>query len=122
MPKNNKKKKKPSQHNKQRELVYKDVDQHYASITNKFGDGRYEIMVTDTGETKRGRIKGSIRKRTRVEIGQYVLASIRDFDDKVMDIIHVYKPEESDNLKRYGEIVLQQAQKTQEDEIVFEDI
>lgn len=115
----NKRKKKPSHYNKPRELLYKDEEQHYAVVNSKFGDGRYEVTLCETEEVKRAKIKGSIRKRSRVEIGSYVVVSKRDFDEKVVDILHLYTKEEAHQLLRYGEIVLKK-QDNNEVEVEFD--
>ena len=72
-----------------------------------------------TEEIKRAKIKGSIRKRARVEIGSYVVVSRRDFDEKVVDILHLYTKGEAEQLLRYGEIVLKK-QDNNEVEVEFD--
>jgi len=124
MPKN-KSKKKPSQYNKPRELMYKDDEQYYAVVNSKFGDGRYEVTLCETNEVKRAKIKGSIRKRARVEIGSFVVVSKRDFDENIVDILYLYTKEESEQLIRYNEIVIKKDEHVEvefDNNYVFEDI
>ena len=103
MGKQGKKKKKPTQ-GPTRELIFKDDEQEYGTITNILGDFRYDLNVPNTGKDVRGRLRGSIRRRTRIKLGDCVLFSYRDYDEKVVDIIHAYNDDERVKLMRYGEI------------------
>ena len=103
MGKQGKKKKKPTQV-AARELIFKDEEQEYGVITNILGDFRYDVNVPSTGKDVRGRLRGSIRKKTRITLGDCVLFSYRDYDEKTVDIIHAYKDDERAKLMRYGEI------------------
>ena len=62
------------------------------------------MNVPNTGKDLRGRLRGSIRKKTRIKLGDCVLFSYRDYDEKVVDIIHAYNDDEKSKLMRYGEI------------------
>jgi initiation factor 1A len=103
MGKQGKKKKKPTQA-AARELIFKDEEQEYGVITNILGDFRYDVNVPNTGKDVRGRLRGSIRRKTRITLGDCVLFSYRDYDEKTVDIIHAYKDDERTKLMRYGEI------------------
>lgn len=98
-----KQKKSPS---KERELLFKDVEQEYARIIKQLGDGRFECQIfnTDLESNLIGKICGSMRKRVWVNIGDIVLVSTRNFDSSTCDIIHKYTPEEAITLKSYEEI------------------
>ena len=87
-----------------RELEFAGEQQEYGVITKILGDFRYELNVPNTGKDVRGRLRGSIRKKTRITIGDCVLFSYREFDEKTVDIIHAYKDDEKAKLMRYGEI------------------
>ena len=104
MGKQGKKKKKPAQWMQARELEFAGEQQEYGVITKILGDFRYDLNVPNTGKDVRGRLRGSIRKRTRISIGDCVLFSYREFDEKTVDIIHAYKDDEKSKLMRYGEI------------------
>ena len=88
----------------QKELVFRENDQSYARITKKFGDGRFECECIDLDKILIGHIRGSMRKRVWVNIGDIVLVSTRDFDETKCDIIHKYNPDEAIVLKGYGEL------------------
>jgi initiation factor 1A len=62
------------------------------------------VNVPNTGKDVRGRLRGSIRRKTRITLGDCVLFSYRDYDEKTVDIIHAYKDDERTKLMRYGEI------------------
>ena len=104
MGKQGKKKKKPSQLSQARELEFAGEQQEYGVITKILGDFRYDLNVPNTGKNVRGRLRGSIRKKTRIKLGDCVLFSYRDYDEKTVDIIHAYKDDEKAKLMKYGEI------------------
>ena len=87
------------------------------------GDYRYDVRIINQDKEVRAKLRGSIRKRSRIKIGDYVIASIRNFQDNVVDIIHVYNDSEKMKLIQYNEITPQKrTQENQQHEIVFEDI
>ena len=43
-------------------------------------------------------------KRTKIYQGDFVLVSLREYQDNTGDIIHKYFPDEVASLKAYGEI------------------
>merc|ERR1719145_523993 len=49
-------------------------------------------------------IRGKMRKKVWVMVGDIVLVSLRDFQDEKGDIIVKYTSEEARNLKTYGEL------------------
>ncbi len=90
--------------NKTRELVYREDNQSYARIIKTLGDSRFECECLDLNETKIGHMRGAFRKRVWMGVGDIVLVSMRDFDEKKCDIIHKYTTEEAMMLKTLGEI------------------
>mmetsp|Transcript_1020 Transcript_1020/g.1932 ORF Transcript_1020/g.1932 Transcript_1020/m.1932 type:complete len:144 (-) Transcript_1020:64-495(-) len=109
MPKNkgkggkNRRRGKNDNENEKRELVFKEDGQEYAQILKMLGNGRCEAYCFD--EKKRlCHIRGKLRKKVWVNVGDIVLLGLRDFQDDKADVILKYTPEESRNLKRYGEI------------------
>ena len=46
-----------------------------------------------------------MRKRVYVSIGDYVMVSLRDFQDDKCDIIHKYNDQEVKSLRKFGEII-----------------
>ena len=101
------KKKKSSQdsYKEKRELVFKDKDQEYAQILKMLGNGRCDAYCFD-GVRRLCHIRGKMRKRIWINVGDIVLIGKRVFQDEKGDIIQKYFPEEAKNLKDYGELPL----------------
>lgn len=102
MPKRNNRQKfrKP----RSRDIQLKSVDQEYAIIMEKFGDGRF-LVKCDDGIERIGKVKGSLRNRIRFNVDEYVLLALRpDFNSyssimkkdfkETADIILKYFPQE----------------------------
>ena len=112
MTKNNNKQSKKQQnrryHNKlesKRDLVQKDASQlqEYAQIQSKLGDCRFKLTCYD-GIERIARLCGGMRKKARLDVGNIVLISIREFDEAKADIIHKYTDEEARKLLNLGAI------------------
>ena len=103
--KGDKKKKKNSQDNnkEKRELIFKQKDQEYAQILKMLGNGRCDAYCFD-GIRRLCHIRGKMRKRIWINVGDIVLIGKREFQDSKGDIIQKYFPEEAKNLKEYGEL------------------
>ena len=110
MPKNTAggKKYKKLKHNMEisRPLELPDVDQEFALVNKLMGNGRATVtFIKNNKETinSLGIISGKLRKRKQwVIAGNIVLISIRNFEKDKVDIIHVYKEYEMNELKRKG--------------------
>lgn len=77
--------------------------QEYAFINQNFGQGRCELICYD--KVKRlGILRGRLKKNTKIEKGQLVLVSKREFQDDKCDILECYTPENVDKLISFGEI------------------
>lgn len=89
-----------------RELIFKDDKQFYSRIVKLLGDGRFvcQIFNSSSDENLIGKICGSMRKKSWINIGDIVLVSMRDFDPSCCDIIHKYTSDETKNLKNWGEL------------------
>lgn len=96
------KKKKPHV-NKTRELEFKTDMQEYGRVTKILGNNRVTIMCCD-GKPRLGIIRGKMRKRVWIREGDYVLVSLRGFQDSKCDITFKYTDQEVRNLIIYGEI------------------
>jgi translation initiation factor 1A len=103
--KGNKNKKKVSRENvkERRELVFKENGQEYAQILKMLGNGRCDAYCFD-GIRRLCHIRGKLRKRVWINVGDIVLIGLRDFQDKKGDIIQKYHFEEARILKAYGEL------------------
>ena len=84
-----------------RELVYKIVGQEYGQVTKSLGNGYMEVLcfTSDGNIPKRAHIRGKMRKRAWMAVGDIVLVSPRNFQDNVCDIILKYTSNEAHILR-----------------------
>eukprot|EP00608_Synchroma_pusillum_P006894 CAMPEP_0198425644 /NCGR_PEP_ID=MMETSP1452-20131203/4693_1 /TAXON_ID=1181717 /ORGANISM="Synchroma pusillum, Strain CCMP3072" /LENGTH=144 /DNA_ID=CAMNT_0044146003 /DNA_START=111 /DNA_END=545 /DNA_ORIENTATION=+ len=101
--KNWKKGKKADLEETRRELVYRDEGQEYAQVVKMLGDGRCDIYCFD-GQARKGLIRGTMRRRVWINVGDIILVSLREFQDDKADVIHKYSTEEARVLKQQREI------------------
>jgi len=83
--------------------VFKQKEQEYAQILKMLGNGRCDTYCFD-GVRRLCHIRGKMRKRIWINVGDIVLIGKRDFQDRKGDIIQKYFPDEAKNLKDYGEL------------------
>ena len=110
MPKNTAggKKYKKLKHNMEmsRPLELPDDNQEFALVNKLMGNGRATVTFIQENQhtiNALGIISGKLRKRKQwVIAGNIVLISVRDFEKDKVDIIHVYKEYEMNELKRRG--------------------
>lgn len=89
-----------------RPISFKDIDQfqEYAHIAKVFGNGRFEATCVD-GVTRLAHSRGNLkRKKVFVKLNDTVLVSLREFEDRKADILHVYTPKEVKKLISLQEI------------------
>jgi translation initiation factor 1A len=67
------------------------------------GNARVDAFCFD-GVSRLCQIRGQMRKRVWITVGDIVLVSLREFQDSKADIIWKYTPDEARSLKAYGEI------------------
>ena len=89
--------------NGKRELIFKEDDQEYGQAVKMIGSGHVEVFCFD-GVERIGKIRGKMRKRVWINVGDTVLVGLRDFEQGKCDIMYKYNPDEARNLKAYGEI------------------
>jgi initiation factor 1A len=96
----------------ERKFVEKDDDTEYGVVTKVLGGSKFlvklnlqekEIICRLNGKFK----KGAQKKFNWVSAGSTVLLGIRDFQDDMMDIIHVYDPAETRQLLKRGDLVIE---------------
>ena len=130
MPKNTKggkKHKKAKNYVKVEKLVESDNEfQFYAKVNKKLGGGRYNVDVfipekkglveidgvfqekivrhEEVRQDQLAIVRGSIRKRARIDVGNIVLVSLREFEIKKVDIIHAYKNDDVNTLRRQNKL------------------
>ncbi|CDO52002.1 hypothetical protein DV451_000317 [Geotrichum candidum] len=86
-----------------RELVIKEEGQEYAQITKMLGNGRVDASCFD-GVRRMAHIRGKMRKKVWINVGDIVLLSLREFQDEQADVIVKYTPDEARTLKQMGEL------------------
>eukprot|EP00667_Euglena_gracilis_P025786 EG_transcript_30495 len=86
-----------------RELVLKEEGQEYAQCTKMLGNGRIEVVCFD-GVKRLATIRGKMRKKVWVNVGDIVLLGLRDFQDSKADVILKYMADEARQLQKQGEI------------------
>mgnify|MGYP003682090815 CR=1 FL=1 len=72
-------------------------NQEYGYVTEKYGDGRYELMCYDK-VTRKATVRGAIKQKCRLDKGGLVLISMRDFQDTHSDILYVYTDDDKEKL------------------------
>ena len=93
-----------------KEIPYKDDsgEQAYARVTKILGNGRVMVKCEDNAEWQ-ARVRGSMRRRQWVHVGDMVLACKRPFenDGKMTkaDIVHVYSADAVSKMTRVGELL-----------------
>jgi len=86
-----------------RELILKEEGQEYAQVVRMLGNGRLEGHCFDK-KTRLCHIRGKMRKKVWVNVGDIVLLGLRDFQDDKADVIMKYMSEEARRLKALGEL------------------
>lgn len=97
-----------------RELIFKEDGQEYAKITKMLGNGHCECTFYDD-VVRLGNIRGKMRKRVWISVGDVVLCGLRDYQDNKVDIIHKYLPDEIRNLQTMNEIPSYEEDKEDQD-------
>ena len=64
-----------------RELTFKEDGQEYAQVTRMLGNGRLEAFCFD-GVNRLCHIRGKLRKRVWIGVGDIVLLGLREFQDQ----------------------------------------
>lgn len=83
------------------ELILKEEGQEYGQVLKLLGGSRINAMCFD-GKERLCIIRGAIKKRTSIHVGDIILVSLRDFQDNKADIIHKYSSEDATQLKKKG--------------------
>ena len=114
---------KHSKRHEKRELEYKDDGQEYAQVTKMLGNGRVDVLCID-GVKRLGIIRGAMRNKIWINLSDFVLVGLRDFQDNKCDILLKYTSDEVRNLKAYNELPegtsLTSQEEEQEEESIFD--
>jgi translation initiation factor 1A len=101
--KGKKMKKDSSRFDIKRDLQTKQEDQCYAQAIKLLGDCRVELQCFD-GMKRVGHIRGSMKNKVWITVGDVLLVGLRDFQDAKCDIILKYSAEETRSLRSHQEI------------------
>lgn len=106
-----------------REMPVADDGQQYARVLAMLGNNRVRAKMAD--ETERVcKIRGSMRRRQWVHVGDVVLVAARDgLAGDTADIVFCYQPGEVQQLRRLGEpvnIVCDEVEAALDDVVTFE--
>lgn len=86
-----------------RDMVFREDGQQYAQVVRLLGHCRLEAFCFD-GTTRLAHIRGNMRRRVWIRVGDILLISLRDYQDEKADVIHRYSDDESRILKANNEI------------------
>jgi translation initiation factor 1A len=95
-----------------RPLLLRDDEQNqcYGYIIKTLGNGRFDVNCYENTngnfviKSRNCLVRGSMRKRIWINMGDIVLVSIRDFQDSKADIMYKYEDYEVIDLVRLNEI------------------
>ena len=106
-----------------RDLEYKNDNQEYAQVLKMLGNGRCDVKCID-GITRLAIIRGKLRNKVWIKLGDYILIGLRDFQDNKCDVLLKYTDEEVRTLKSCGEIPENRLSSDEEEDIklTFDDI
>jgi translation initiation factor 1A len=85
--------------NKNTRFKEENESQEYAQITKALGNCRFEVLCFD-GKTRMATMCGKMRKRVFVNQGEFILVSLRDWQDSKCDIIDKYNANDVQKLKQ----------------------
>jgi translation initiation factor 1A len=83
------------------EMIFKDDSQEYGQVTKMLGNSRVDCMCFD-GKARQCHIRGTMKRKIWIGVGDIVLVSLRDYQDGKGDILLKYSPEESRILAQKG--------------------
>jgi len=92
------------------QLPEKTDESEYAFVLKKLGGSQFLLKLHLQNKEVVGKLcgkmrKGSNKKSNWVDVGSVVLVGLRSFEDKKVDILYTYTPEEVNKLKKRGELV-----------------
>lgn len=67
------------------------------------GNSRCEVVCMD-GVTRMAHIRGKLKNKVWIQLSDYVLVGLREFQDDKCDILMKYNADEVRALKSYGEL------------------
>ena len=101
-----------------RELLFAEESQLYATVEKLLGNCRLTAKCSD-GLDRLCHIRGKMKRRVWIKEGSVILIGLREFEDDKADVIHCYSDDEVRPLKAYGELT-EDENSTKEDQITWE--
>ncbi len=101
--KGHKKSKRTPEDENTKQIIYKEDEQEYGKVTKLLGNCHC-LVISDDGVERQCAIRGKMRKRVWIANGDFVLISLRSFQDYKADIILKYSISDSRNLIKFNEI------------------
>ncbi|CAP22666.2 Protein CBG01389 [Caenorhabditis briggsae] len=98
MPKNKGKGGKNENDLMKRELDLKEEGQEYRQMSKMLGNGHVQVFCFDG----KCHIRGKLRKKVWINVGDIILVGLRDYQDDKGDVILKYTPDEARRLKNEG--------------------
>lgn len=86
-----------------KQIIYKEDQQEYGKVTKLLGNCHC-LVLSDDGVERQCAIRGNMRKRIWIAKGDFVLISLRSFQDYKADIILKYSIDDTRNLIKSNEI------------------
>lgn len=81
-----------------------DENEKYAEVLKELGDNRLRVFCFDDQKERVARIPGKMRgNRMRIHVGDVVLVSVREFEDKG-DVLTKYSANDVRLLKKQGKV------------------
>ncbi len=80
-----------------KKILLKEEGQEYAFVSKALGNRRFKLLCADSVE-RIGIARGKIKKSQWISNGTFVLICIRDFEDGVCDIFHIYDNDFSNDI------------------------
>lgn len=99
-------------------LIYKENGQEYAKVIKMLGNCRLSCMCQD-GRERIAIIRGNMRNRVWITTDDYILVTLRDFQDDKVDVVHKYTHGDVRSLLAVGEI--REFEKQQDDPLISTD-
>ena len=75
----------------------------YAKVLKMLGNGHLDAYCYD-GVRRMCHIRGKMRKKVWVGVGDIILVGLREYQDSKADVMLKFSPDEARNLKLYGEL------------------
>jgi len=88
-----------------KEVAFRTEGHEYARVLAVLGNGRLACECSD-GKTRLAHIRGKMRKKVWINMGDIILVSLRDFQNDKCDVVLKYSPEDATFLRKSGQLEL----------------